>query len=334
MKHPLVTIIIPVYNVARYLSDALDSVIYQTYSNLEIIVIDDGSDDGSESICDDYAKKDNRIKVIHQENQGLSSARNAGLDVATGDVISFLDSDDAFHPDMIKTLVEEMKRTQAEIVICGFSGDNSFEETTFETTAEAGKVIDRASALKRVAAGRINTAVWDKIYVRDIWNNLRFPDGYVYEGTYIVFDIFAGAERIALVDENLVMHRRRSGSICNTYSLKNILDSHRASLQFIHQLEKYTPEVFSKEVYEKKQRERTRQVIADYLRYSYLHKGDRRGREEIRRNVRKAGSGGCIKRCSIPVRIIYFEIKHMPGLAVLSYRFFRLINRVGGSDSN
>lgn len=107
-ESPLVSVIVPVYNVKPYLNEALDSVINQTYRNQEIILIDDGSTDGSGEICDEYATRDNRIKVIHQTNQGLSAARNAGLDIMHGSVISFLDSDDAFHPQMIEIMLHEM----------------------------------------------------------------------------------------------------------------------------------------------------------------------------------------------------------------------------------
>lgn len=114
---PLVSVIIPVYNVRPYLREALDSVINQTYQNLEIIIVDDGSRDGSETICDEY-KADSRVKVIHQRNRGLSSARNTGMDNVTGEIIAFLDPDDVIHPDMINTLVTIMQEQEADIVCC------------------------------------------------------------------------------------------------------------------------------------------------------------------------------------------------------------------------
>ena len=117
----LVTIIIPVYNTAPYLLEALDSVIQQDYSNLEIIIIDDGSTDGSEKICDIYAEKDSRIRVIHQENKGLSCARNTGLDIMSGDSVAFLDSDDVLHPTYVKTMVAAMCRKKTDLVVCRYS---------------------------------------------------------------------------------------------------------------------------------------------------------------------------------------------------------------------
>ena len=114
-----VSVIIPVYNVRPFLEEALDSVLNQTYKNLEIIIIDDGSTDGSGEICDEYAGRDNRIQVIHQDNGGLSAARNAGLDVMTGDLVAFLDPDDAYVDSFIETLVNAMAAEDVDLVICG-----------------------------------------------------------------------------------------------------------------------------------------------------------------------------------------------------------------------
>ena len=126
----LVSVIIPVFNVQPFLSEALDSVIQQTYRNLEIILIDDGSRDGSEEICDEYARRDERIVVIHQKNKGLSAARNAGLDIMSGNAIVFLDPDDAFQPDYIKAMMTEMICQEADLVICKYALLNSTGKMT------------------------------------------------------------------------------------------------------------------------------------------------------------------------------------------------------------
>ncbi len=116
----LVSVIIPVYNVRLYLREALDSVLAQTYRNLEILVVDDGSDDRSEAICDEYAEKDARIAVIHQKNKGLSGARNTGLDIVRGDFIAFLDSDDAYCPNMLRMMVDVAQQSGTDLVECNF----------------------------------------------------------------------------------------------------------------------------------------------------------------------------------------------------------------------
>ena len=121
IKVPLVSVIVPVFNVRPYIVEALDSVINQTYSNLEIILIDDGSTDGSGEVCDEYAARDKRIVVIHQKNNGVSSARNAGLDVMHGEAVAFLDPDDAYRSEFISTMVAAMNREKADIVMCKYT---------------------------------------------------------------------------------------------------------------------------------------------------------------------------------------------------------------------
>ena len=115
---PIVSVIIPVYNVKPYLEESLESVINQTYKNLEIIVVDDGSNDGSEKICDEYAPKDDRIKIIHRKNGGLSVARNTGLDNMNGEYIAFLDSDDIYHPAMIQEMLLPLLYNKADCAVC------------------------------------------------------------------------------------------------------------------------------------------------------------------------------------------------------------------------
>ena len=124
----LVSVIIPVYNVESYLEEALDSVLNQSYDNLEIIIIDDGSTDSSGQICDNYEKKDERVYVIHQEHRGLSAARNTGLDIMTGEAVAFLDSDDAFNQDFIKVLADIMEKENVDVVVCNHTVHNTIDK--------------------------------------------------------------------------------------------------------------------------------------------------------------------------------------------------------------
>ena len=128
---PLISVIVPIYNVEKYLDRCVDSIINQTYKNLEIILVDDGSPDNCPQMCDDYAKKDSRIKVVHKENGGLSDARNVGMEVATGEYVSFIDSDDYISLDFYETLLETIVDNDSDIVECGvvkFYEDNSFDK--------------------------------------------------------------------------------------------------------------------------------------------------------------------------------------------------------------
>lgn len=132
---PLVSVIIPVFNSKVYISEALDSVINQTYKNLEIIIIDDGSTDGSGKICDEYAEKDNRIRVFHQKNIGVSAARNAGLDLAAGDFLAFLDSDDAYELTFIDSMMTAMIQNNADIVMCRYTEHKTTGKMSFNRHA-------------------------------------------------------------------------------------------------------------------------------------------------------------------------------------------------------
>ena len=175
----MISVIIPVYNVKAYLAEAVESVIHQTYQNLEIILVDDGSTDGSGEICDEYAKKDNRIKVIHQQNKGLSASRNAGLDTCQGEIISFLDSDDAFCKDMLEKMHDAMEKTGADIVECkvitGKKLQHGSAHKVFESqkrfSEESGKVkaFGTREALLKKLTGESANFVWNKIYKRFIW---------------------------------------------------------------------------------------------------------------------------------------------------------------------
>lgn len=156
--------IIPVYNVKPYLCEAVDSVINQTYRNLEIIIVDNGSTDGSGEICDEY-KTDPRVTVIHQKNLGLSGARNTGMNMATGSIISFLDSDDAFHPEMIQRTVKTILDYDADIVVCKHKETYTNGRMTLPEIKHNPKVnvLDGQSAFRALARGIIEHGVWDKI---------------------------------------------------------------------------------------------------------------------------------------------------------------------------
>ncbi len=221
----MVSVIIPVYNVAPYLRESLASAIHQTYKGLEIIIIDDGSTDGSGDICEEYAARDERIRLIHQENKGLSAARNAGLNIMTGDVIAFLDSDDAYHPDYIRTMLETMHREKTDIVICGYSKQKTEGKLRFEEVGRTGPSLhkgkyNRIEALCALADMKLNHGVWNKLYKSGLWNNIRFPEGYVYEEVRTTYRILDSINSLAVIDQPLYLYRDRPESITNTRTQK------------------------------------------------------------------------------------------------------------------
>ena len=233
MYHPVISIIIPVYNVASYIREALDSVIDQTYENLEIIVIDDGSTDGSGQICDEYTT-DPRVIVIHQKHQGVSNARNVGLDIANGEYIAFCDSDDAYHPDFIKRMLETIDI--ADVSVCRFESHkcllgigkvygrfNGRSKGKPAPIAKAGSY-DRVEALRAHINGLINTAVWDKLYRKELWKDIRFPDGHIYEDLDVVYRVLDRCGRVNVTDQVLYFYRIRPGSITHTCTKESCED--------------------------------------------------------------------------------------------------------------
>ena len=326
----LVTVIIPVYNVRRYLAEALDSVIRQTYENLEIIVIDDGSTDGSSLICDEFAGKDSRIKVIHQENRGLSTARNVGLDRMTGEYVAFLDSDDAFCPGMIQTLLNAIITQQADIAVCDFSVHKTQGQMKYNSADEVRSiVVDRDECCRIILNGKINAAPWNKLYRSKIWKELRFPNGHVYEGSYIAFDIMYQANKIVITDEKLVMHRNRPGSICDSWTLNNIRDKQYAYDHYYPFVVAHTPELFTERQLEQLRRSHVQGQMACYMQYSRLYPGDRDGRTIIRNMFVQAVKEVGLNRCSIPVRIGYYPILMFPRLCGILYRLYRAVKGTG-----
>ena len=172
-----VSVIVPIYNVEKYLSECIDSIIAQTYTNLEIILVDDGSPDNCPAICDEYAKKDDRIIVIHKSNGGLSSARNAGLDIMTGEYCCFVDSDDVINIHFVEYLLNICLSNNADISYCGYSKFISVGEIDVYSIPENDRevlVFENDEAIKNYFSGWIYPMVWNKLYKSDCFDDLRF----------------------------------------------------------------------------------------------------------------------------------------------------------------
>ena len=222
MEKELISVIVPVYNVEQYLPKCIDSIINQTYSNLEIILIDDGSTDKSGRICDCYKEKDERIKVIHKPNGGLSSARNKGLEFAKGDLIGFVDSDDYLELTMYEHLINGMKDSNADISMCNFYYDNNgIKKIANPNTVNCyfEKEIKYHNIYNEYSAVTIHT--WNKLYKKYIFDYLRFPDGLVFEDTNILCDILSQTNKIAYISEPLYNYVFRSESIFHSFSIKH-----------------------------------------------------------------------------------------------------------------
>jgi len=212
----LISVIIPVYNVELYLKKCLDSVISQTYRNIEIILVDDGSTDTSGIICDEYAGKDRRIKVIHKQNGGLSDARNVGLNCCTGRYVTFIDSDDFVAHDYIENLYVIMTTTESDVAICRDTEFYSDQEPSSLVQGKA-KIItfNNIQALKQLYGkyAKEMTTVWGKLYKIWLFSDIKFPVGRVHEDLYVDYKLWYKSSRLALTTKKLYFYRKRTGSI-------------------------------------------------------------------------------------------------------------------------
>lgn len=216
---PLISVIVPIYGVEAYLNQCLDSLLNQTYKNLEIILVDDGSPDGCPAICDEYATKDPRVRVIHKENGGLSDARNAGIDVAQGEYIGFVDSDDWVMPDMYEYLLQGVLGYQSEISYCGFV--NVHDTWADYPNNQTDKVFTAETALNELFFDRLGNFAWNKLYKAELWEGIRFPVGKNFEDIRTTYKLFERASRIAILKEPKYYYRIRQGSIMHDSSLFN-----------------------------------------------------------------------------------------------------------------
>lgn len=220
----LITLIIPVYKVEDLLPRCMESVFNQTYNNLEIILIDDGSPDKCPILCDNYKKKDNRVKVIHKENGGLSSARNAGIEQATGKYICFIDSDDVISKYYIEELYSNIKKTNSEISICSYKFVGT--ESEIPDIYEESKKVDIFSSKKAIELmlyqKNINNSAWGKLYKKEIFDNIRFPEGKIYEDIPTTYKTFLLSNNICVSNSKYYFYTKREDSISGHWSDKTL----------------------------------------------------------------------------------------------------------------
>lgn len=227
-KPALISVIVPVYNMSPWLDRCVESIVNQTWRALEIILVDDGSTDKSGSMCDAWAEKDSRIRVIHKRNGGLSDARNVGLDIARGNYISFIDSDDWADLTMLEVLYNAIQEDKADMAVC--HRYMAYDKVNV-APAFSGKhyVLSREQALECVIRDRpiVVSAYrcWAKLFKRDVWNDLRFPKGKQREDKFIRCQTYARCKRISVLDRPLFYYYQRSSSLAHSFSEEIALDS-------------------------------------------------------------------------------------------------------------
>lgn len=235
-----ISVIVAVYNVAEYLAECLDSVLAQTYPNLEILVVDDGSEDKGGEICDRYAERDSRIRVIHQENQGLSAARNRGSEEATGDFLSFLDGDDILHPTYFETLLRNLKEADADVSVCGYRVFRRKEDFDSELVMpKAPAVIAGRDGVEQIVKDHVPKMIpaWGKLYCAGLKETLQYPVGRIHEDDFTTYKVYYNAERIAVSGDKLYGLRKRPGSITSGYNIRRLdkLDAFRECIGWLEE---------------------------------------------------------------------------------------------------
>lgn len=214
---PLISVIVPVYNVKEYVRKCLKSIVSQTYKNIEVLVVDDGSTDGSGEICDEFSLSDSRVKVFHKKNGGLSSARNAGLKKAKGEFVCFVDSDDYVRKDFIGQLYSSVDKNEADIAVCGYNDDIPRREVLSGEEATIKLLIQQEN---------IEILAWNKIYRRTLFseNGVEFPEGKKHEDNLTTYKLLSFARRVAYVSESLYVYIERDDSIVHSGKIEERLE--------------------------------------------------------------------------------------------------------------
>lgn len=216
MQQPLISVIVPIYNVEPYLRQCVDSILSQTYLNLEVLLVDDGSPDNCPAICDAYAAQDPRVRVIHKVNGGLSDARNAALEVCTGDYIAFVDSDDWVEPEMYTDMMGMMREQKLDIVFCTVQEviDGEPAGVRYRYYPD-GTVLPAGEVQKRALKCEIAAAVWMRLCRRECFEQIRFPVGRNYEDIAVTFLPFEHAEKVGFLDRPLYNYRINKSGIAH-----------------------------------------------------------------------------------------------------------------------
>lgn len=293
-----ISVIVPVYNAERYLRDCIDSILHQTHAHFEVILVNDGSKDGSATICDEYVKKDSRIRVRHMENSGVSVARNTALEMATGDFVTFVDSDDWLEPEMLTFAIGKAEETQADIVIWSYfknyfqkeiplallpGGDQVFEENKDMLVLKSiYAMYGEDGIVESISSG----TVWGKLYRKDFLDRhgLCFKPGLTRaQDTVFSIQAFQKAKRIAYFDKSLYHYRITNSSTCS--GTRYIEEPSKPFNMLLGEFRSFIDSNGLDAKYEHAFHARTVQVLMWHLKHRHLHPQAKEGRMERRRNV-------------------------------------------------
>lgn len=239
----MISVVVPIYNVEKYLPRCLNSIIHQTYKNIEIILINDGSTDNSLSICEEYAKIDKRIKIITQKNGGLSSARNTGIEYSHGQYITFVDSDDEIETDMIEYLIDIIQNTDLAVCQRQYITEKGDKIKT-NTKAKFRRIYGNKLCMKEFFLSKdIDTVAWGKLYKTNFFKSVRYPLGKYHEDIFTTYKIIAQCDSISIGDKKKYLYRQRNTSISKISFTAKHLDSIEGNLERSEYIRKYYPEL-------------------------------------------------------------------------------------------
>ncbi len=221
MAVPTISVIVPIYKVEAYLRRCVDSILAQTFTDFELFLVDDGSPDRCGDICEEYAKIDSRIRVIHKENGGLSDARNAALDVATGEYITFIDSDDWVAPNHLESMLTALQKHDADMAICNFPKvyEDGHEEPMY-CPSNTVRLLNGENIFDTI----LQPVAWNKLYKASIFRTLRYPVGKLYEDVFIYHDVLAQVNRAVYTGQGTYFYFLRQGSIMRTAYTPRFMD--------------------------------------------------------------------------------------------------------------
>lgn len=242
----LISVIVPIYNIDRYIDRCVQSIVNQTYRDLEIILVDDGSSDNSGIVCDAWEKKDKRIKVIHKINGGASDARNMGIKQSRGELLSFVDGDDELNETMYEKLINAMLRTQTDISMCRMEKiekTRKYPTRQFLKESEEAMIFSGKEAMRYLLQDKIDCSPCLRVYKRKLWDELRFPIGNTNEDFAVLYKVFDAANSIVYIPEILYHYYYRENSVTSAEFSEKQFDKIDNSLEMVDYVRKNTPEL-------------------------------------------------------------------------------------------
>lgn len=280
----ILSVVVPVYNVEKFLKPCIESILCQSFTDYELILVNDGSKDRSGEICNYYSKKDNRIKVIHKNNGGLSSARNAGIDIASGEYIAFIDSDDYIRNDMFEILTKLAIENKADIVQCEYKKVYDNIKKYFKNNInDEVKLVNNLEVLSWLYNNQrtVSTIVaWSKIYRKDLFSEIRYPNGKIHEDEFTTYKLLYKSKKIVYTNQELYFYRQRNNSIMGAKYNKNrlaLLEALNERLLF------FKDKIYFKEIYVMTVKQYCNYLLTDYYLYKEANCDDKTTLNEIRK---------------------------------------------------